>query len=50
MKPTCVAYTNKNEYIIQTCGFHQTFKNKLYSDEKLFLFTCHYYFADWLSK
>ncbi|OPZ02776.1 MAG: Immune inhibitor A precursor [Bacteroidetes bacterium ADurb.BinA395] len=26
MKPTCIAYTNTNEYNIQTCGFHQTFK------------------------
>ena len=34
MKPTCIAYTNTNEYNIQTCGFHQTLKNKLYSDEK----------------
>jgi|GEM_PF-822420 len=33
MKPTCIAYTNTNEYNIQTCGFHQTFKKKLYSDE-----------------
>ncbi len=33
MKPTCITYTNTNEYNIQTCGFHQTFKNKLYSDE-----------------
>jgi hypothetical protein len=32
MKPTCITYTNTNEYNIQTCGFHQTFK-KLYSDE-----------------
>jgi hypothetical protein len=26
MKPTCIAYTNTNEYNIQTYGFHQTFK------------------------
>ncbi len=25
-KPTCIAYTNTNEYNIQTGGFHQTFK------------------------
>ncbi len=37
MKPTCVAYTNKNEYIIQTCGFHQTFKNKLYDNPQSIL-------------
>ncbi len=29
MKPTCIAYTNTNEYNIQTCGFHQTFKKKI---------------------
>jgi hypothetical protein len=28
-KPTCIAYTNMNEYNIQTCGFHQTFKKKI---------------------
>ena len=31
MKPTCIAYTNTNEYTDP--WFHQTFKNKLYSDE-----------------
>ncbi len=35
MKPTCIAYTNTNEYNIQTCGFHQTFKkiNYILMDE-----------------
>jgi len=32
MKPTCIAYTNTNEYNIQTCGFHQPFKKNF--DEK----------------
>ncbi|HOJ66605.1 MAG TPA: hypothetical protein PLZ54_06465, partial [Paludibacteraceae bacterium] len=39
MKPTCIAYTNTNEYNIQTCGFSiRPLKNKLYSDEKTILF------------
>ena len=33
MKPTCIAYTNTYVYNSQTCGFHPTFKIKIYTDE-----------------
>ncbi len=50
MKPTCIAYTNTNEYNIQTCGFHQTLKNKLYSDEKQNIESNSKSFIDFLHK
>ena len=33
MKPTCIAYTNTYVCNSQTCGFHPTLINELYTDE-----------------
>ncbi len=35
MKPTGITYTNTNEYNIQTCALHQTFKKINYILMKL---------------
>jgi len=35
MKPTCIVYTHTYVFKSQTCGFHPTLINKLYTDETL---------------